>query len=87
MSAKSRELRNRALQRPLAVFEANQDKFAAEHHGQFVVIHGDEVDGFYDNELQAYETAKSKYGAGSFLLQRCVRADEEVGATFHSRVG
>ena len=87
MTAKNRELRNRALERPLAIFEANQQKFAAEHHGQFVVIHGDDIDGFYSDELQAYEAAKSKYGAGSFLLQRCVRVDEEMGAVFHSRVG
>ena len=87
MAAKYRELRNRALQRPLAIFEANQDKFANEHHGQFVVIHGDDIDGFYNDELQAYEAAKSKYGAGSFLLQRCVREEEEVAAVFHSRVG
>ena len=38
-----------SLERPLAYFKAHQEKFATEHHGQFVVIYEDSVEGFYDD--------------------------------------
>ena len=75
------------LDRLQEFFEANRKKLAAEHHGQYVVIHDNEIVGFYDDELEAYEEAKLKYGAGSFLLQHCIRLEEETKAVFHSRVG
>lgn len=75
-----------ALRKPLEVFESKQDEFADQHHGQFVVIHGDEVAGFFEDEVEAYTIGKSKFGTGQFLLRCCVRRDEEVTATFHSRV-
>ena len=75
-----------SLERPLAYFKKNQEKFAKEHHGEFVVIHGEEVEGFYENQLEAYTSAKKKYPAGSFLLRPCLRPEEEETPTFHSRV-
>ena len=77
---------NKALERPLQVFRAHQDEFAIEHHGQFVVIHGDDILGFFENELEAYQVAKSQYEMGTFLLRQCLRPDEEVNPIFHSRV-
>ena len=76
-----------SLERPLAYFKENQEKFAKEHHGEFVVIHGETVDGFYENELEAYTSAKKKYPPGSFLLRPCLRPEEERIPSFRSRVG
>ena len=50
------------------------------------MIHGDEVAGFFSDEVKAYAVGKAKFGVGQFLLRRCVRRDEELSATFHSRV-
>ncbi len=75
-----------SLERPLAYFKKNQKKFAAEHHGEFAVIHGKEAEGFYEDQLEAYTSAKKKYPAGSFLLRPCIRPEEEDSPKFHSRV-
>ncbi len=75
-----------SLERPLAYFKAHQEKFATEHHGQFVVIYEDSVEGFYDDQLEAYLAAKSKFPAGAFLLRPCIRPEEETAAVFRSRV-
>ena len=78
--------RSFGLERPLSVFRENQEKFASKHHGQFVVIHDDEVIGFFDDELEAYHEAKTRYGLGAFLLRQCLRQEEEDEPVFHSRV-
>jgi len=79
--------RNKALRRPLEVFKANQEQFAEEHHGEFVVIHKDEVVGFYREEMEGYAVGVEKFGLGKFLLQECVRDDDRGVTRFHSRVG
>ena len=56
-----------SLERDIAFFMARQEKFAEDHHGQFVVIHEETVEGFYDNQLDAYLAARAKFPAGSFL--------------------
>ena len=75
-----------SLERPIAYFKAHQEEFSKDHHGQFVVIHEDSVEGFYDDELEAYLDAKSKFPVGSFLLRSCIRPEEETAAVFRSRV-
>ena len=75
-----------SLEQPIEFFKAHQEEFAKDHHGQFVVICGDSVEGFYDDELDAYLTAKSKFPVGSFLLRPCIRPEEETAAVFRSRV-
>ena len=78
--------RKSALERPLEVYRKHQEAFASEHHRQYVVIHGDDILGFYDDELEAYHEAKVRYKPGTFLLRRCLRPDEEIEPMFHSRV-
>ena len=85
-SAMQSDHRNFGLERALSVFRENQDEFASNHHGQFVVIHENEVVGFFDDELEAYHEAKTRYGLGAFLLRQCLRPDEEDEPVFHSRV-
>ena len=58
-----------ALERPLEVYRKHQEAFASEHHGQYVVIHSDDILGFYDDELDAYYEAKSRYKPRTFLLR------------------
>lgn len=76
-----------SLEKPLAYFRKHQEKFASEHHGKFVVIHGEDVEGFYRSELEAYKVAIKRHPDGSFLLRPCIRPEEEGAAVFHSRVG
>ncbi len=74
------------LERPLAYFKEHQSQFAKEHHGKFVLIHEEFVDGFFEVELEAYTVAKKKYAAGSFLIRPCLSSEEETTQMFHSRV-
>ena len=75
-----------SLQKETDAFEQRREEFAENHHGEVVVIHGTEVAGFFESEREAYLSAKEKFGKGSFLIRRCLRADEERPAIFHSRV-
>ena len=74
------------LEKPLAYFRKHQEKFASEHHGEFVVIYEEDVEGFYKSELEAYTIAIKRHPDGSFLLRPCLRPEEESVAKFHSRV-
>ncbi|MXZ48864.1 MAG: hypothetical protein F4Z13_06440 [Candidatus Dadabacteria bacterium] len=74
------------LEKPLAYFRKHQEKFAREHHGKFVVIYEEDVEGFYKSELEAYTVAIKKHPDGLFLLRQCLRLEEENVAVFHSRI-
>ena len=74
------------LANQLNYFRKHQEKLARNHHGKYVLIHGEEVDGVFDSELEAYFTAKKKYTAGTFLIRKCLKPKEETIQVFHSRV-
>ena len=74
-----------SLARPLALFRRHQEEFARDNHGRYVVIHEDDVEGFYDDQLDAYLEAKAKFPPGSFLVRQCVRPEEERVVVFRSR--
>ena len=76
----------RQLEREIAFFKSIQSKLAQDHHGQFVVIHGESIEGVYESELKAYVAARKKIGSEPFLIRECIRPDEEFRHTFHSRV-
>ena len=75
------------LEKPLAYFRKHQEKSAGGHHGEFVVIHEEDVEGFHRSELEAYKAAIKSHPDGSFLLRPCLRPEEESVAVFRSRVG
>ena len=76
------------LDQCIEFFDANRDKFVADHHKQFVVVFGKRVVGFYDNEGDAYAAGKSVAGDSAFLLRQCLTEaeDEASKPIFHSRV-
>ncbi len=77
---------NTALETPLKKFETMRDELVQKHHGQFVVISGDQVLGFYKEIMEGYYAGKKRFGLGNFLLKRCISKEEEVELRFHSRV-
>ena len=74
------------LDRQIAYFQQHQTELAEEHHGEFVLIHDESIEGFYESELDAYTAAKRRYDAGTFLIRQCLRPEEETTQTFHSRI-
>jgi len=59
-------------------------EFLAEHQGEFVVIKGQEVKGFYRTERQALESM-SDHQLGTFLVKKCLPFEQTI-ADYHSRV-
>ena len=75
------------LQKPFAHFRRHQEKSASGHHRKFVFIHEEDVEGFYQSELEAYKAAIKSHPDGSFLLRPCLRPEEESAAALNSGVG
>jgi hypothetical protein len=73
------------LEREIAFFKTKQSELARDHHGKFVVIHAESMAGFYGSDLEAYTEARKKMGTKTFLIRQCVRPEEEIHHTFHSR--
>lgn len=86
MSKSNKSTESEQLQRAILHFKQHQDEFATKHHGEFVVIYEDKVEGFFDNSIDAYTAAKMRHPSGGFLLRECLNSDEEVPAIFRSRV-
>ena len=75
-----------SLGEELSHFRDHQEEFAKENPGKFVLIYNQTVEGFYDDETEAYLAGKKKFQGGTFLLRKCIRKEEETAAIFHSRV-
>ena len=76
-----------SLEPLIAYFREHQAELAISHHGQFVLIHGKTIVGYYDEALGADEEARRRgYKPGEFLIAHCVAIEEEKPVTFHSRV-
>jgi len=75
-----------ALDKSLECFEKNRSHFARTQHGKFVVIHDDEVLGFYDDITSAYKKGADNYEPGTFLIRKCLREEEEEPVVTYSRV-
>jgi hypothetical protein len=75
-----------SLEEELEYYIQHQDELVARYEGKYLVIKDKKVVGVYDSEIEAYNDAKSKYEAGSFLIQPCVPGADSYTQTFHSRV-
>ena len=72
-------------------FENHQAEFAQNHHRQFVLIRQPrkpKIVDFFPSYRDAYASAvfEAKIPPETFLIRRCLRAEEEKPAVFHSRV-
>ena len=53
-----------------ALYEAKKEEWEKEHFMEWVVIHGTELVGFYEDFQLAATTAIQLYGRGPYLIQR-----------------
>ena len=74
------------LESEFKYYTDNQEELVKKHEGKFLIIIGQEVVDAYDTELQAYTSAKNKYGPGKFLIQHCLPGRDSFTQTYHSRV-
>ena len=64
---------------------SKQDEFVKDHNGEWVVIKGNEVLGFYVDQLQAINEIQKTHQLGTFMVQHISKGEAEYTRTFHSR--
>ncbi len=57
------------LDKELAFYDAHVEEWKQQHAGQFVVIRGEEVLGFFATENDALSAGAGEYGAVPFLVR------------------
>ena len=62
-----------ALSAQMAAYDGMRDLLETDHFGKWVVFHGGELVGIYDNDAAAVTDAGHRFGYGPYLIR-------EVGA-------
>jgi len=63
------------------VFERNVPQWRETNPGQYVLIKGDHVEGFFQSLDSAFRAGTEKYGLDDFFIQQIV-SDQHVHVTF-----
>jgi hypothetical protein len=58
------------LNREQAVHEANLPRWLSEHEGEYVLIKGDQVAGFYESRDEALTAGYSRFGIGPLFVKQ-----------------
>ena len=75
----------RALEQETAVFESRRDEFERDHNLKWVVIHGDEIAGFFPDLQQAARVAIDRYGRGPYLIKQIGEPDPPIPLSLFAR--
>jgi len=54
----------------LALFDRSLPSWLAHEEGKWVVLHGEEILGFFDSDPDAYRAGIEAYGKGPFLIRQ-----------------
>jgi hypothetical protein len=68
------------LDSELKVYEANINKWKGEHRGEYVVIRGQDVLGFFPSENDALSAGSGTYGLKPFLVRKVGQTMQEMKA-------
>ena len=71
-----------ALEQELATYRRELPKMLAEHAGDYVLIHGDQVIGFWPDEDSAWEEGVERFRPGLPFMVRRVEEKEPVLYTY-----
>ncbi len=63
------------LRREQAVFDANLSSWLTEHEGEYVLIKGKNVDGFYKSRDDALTAGYARFGIGPLLVKQVLAAE------------
>ena len=58
------------LSKEQAAYEARRAELERDHNGEWVVFHGEELVGIYDDFQDAAEDALRKFGLGPYLIEQ-----------------
>jgi hypothetical protein len=73
------------LEREFAYYRKHQPELVRDHLGEYVVIRGDKIIGFYRSEAEAFEETAKEYEPGSYLIEPCIAGTAHYTAVFNSR--
>lgn len=59
-----------SLEKEIAVYEKIRDRLEAEHHRKWVVIHGEQLVGTYEDFEDAAADAVKRFGRGPYLIRQ-----------------
>lgn len=80
MSKRTLDPSLRVLERELRTYEQRKAEWLASHSGQFVLLKGTEVAGWFDTELAAYTAGVRRFGTVAFLVRRVQETEPSVAA-------
>lgn len=64
------------LEHEVAVFEAHRQEWLEDHQGEYVVIQGDRIRGFFDDYEEAFKAGLRSFGVQrSFLVKQIWEVD------------
>jgi hypothetical protein len=69
------------LAQELQLFQKHVQEWREQHLGQFVLIKGNEIVGFYQSLDEAFRAGSGKYGLDEFFIHQIV-PDQQVNVTF-----
>jgi hypothetical protein len=59
-----------SLNREQAVYEANLSHWLSDHEGEYVLIKGEKVDGFYGSRDEALTVGYARFGIGPLFMKQ-----------------
>ena len=59
-----------SLNREQAVYEANLSRWLSDHEGEYVLIKGDQVHGFYESRDEALTAGYGRFGIGPLFVKQ-----------------
>ena len=68
----------RKLEEEIAFYEEQRAKLVDEHGGEFVLIKGRNLCGFFNTEIDAIKAGYEKFGAEPFLVRVCTEVRTPV---------
>lgn len=74
------------LQDEFQYYIDNQEALFGLYPNKHLIIKDNEVVGSFDTQMEAYNSATSRFDMGTFLLQHCTAGKDSYTQTFHSRV-
>lgn len=77
---------NTVLQKEYDYFLKNRKSLLPRNENKFVVILGEKIVGVYNSTAEALRDASQKYAAGSFLIQKVLKNEDDLVQKFSSMV-
>jgi hypothetical protein len=72
---RKRASRSISLDREQTVFAAKLGGWLSDHEGEYVLIKGDEVGGFYETREKALAAGYAQFGVGPLLVKQILRSE------------